>query len=65
MSNPDFPTPNPVIVLFLTTITGFIGLLVFAPVVIINLFGIIIAAATCICVIGGAVLIMRKLPESN
>jgi hypothetical protein len=64
MSNPDFPAPNPGMILFLTAITGSIGFVVLVPDVTVNLFRSIVTIASCICIIGGAVLIVRKLQES-
>ena len=65
MQTPDFPTPDPIVILLGMLFVGIIAVMAVASEVIIPLLGIIIAIATCICVIGGAVLIMRKLQESN
>ena len=53
-------------VLLIVAILGFIAFAVLvADVAIINLLGIIVSIAMCICIFGGAVLIVRKLKENK
>ena len=72
MSNPDFPSPPFGVMVTLVTIMGFMFLVFVAGAGTLGLGEIIIAAvsivlsvAMCICLIGGAVLIVRKLKESK
>ena len=73
MSNPDFPAPPFGVVATLVTIMGFMFLVLVAGAIgtlglgeiIIAAFSIVLSVALCVCLIGGAVLIVRKLKENK